>query len=79
MRKGEFCLSAKFEKTDGARAPYIVNSPGHLAEFNRGMNPEGISSSSPELASFSQPWEIKKSIRNPESVVSVFGSCLNGR
>jgi hypothetical protein len=30
------------------------------------MNPEGISSSSPGLAFFSQPWEIKKSIRYPE-------------
>jgi hypothetical protein len=37
-----------------------------LAEFNRGMNPEGISSSSPGLAFFSQPWGEKNQIRNPE-------------
>jgi hypothetical protein len=39
---------------------YVVNSPGHLAEFNRGINPEGVSSSSPGLAFFSQPWGDKE-------------------
>jgi hypothetical protein len=35
------------------------------------MNPEGISSSSPGLALFSQPWGERIQIRNPERVVSV--------
>jgi hypothetical protein len=41
------------------------------------MNPEGIQSSSPGLAFFSQPWGEKKSIRNPEKGCVGFEYCLN--
>jgi len=48
------------QKLQVSAAP-LGMSKGHLAEFNRGINPEGISSCSSGLAFFSQLWEEKKS------------------
>jgi len=40
------------------------------------MNPFGISSSSPGLAFFSQPWDERNQIRNPEKGCVGFEYCL---